>query len=98
MYGYCALLAVAAIGLAHLSRSALLPLVAAVFIMLIPGAVGVWLTMNSHGSIDSGMIWLRVSLYLSYAVGVWVIFFVIRGWSLYFKKPPGDSSASSEGS
>jgi hypothetical protein len=39
LYGYCALTAAASIGLMRLSRSALVPLVAAAFIALIPGVI-----------------------------------------------------------
>lgn len=85
MYAYCALLAVAAIGFVRLGASALLQLVVSALIAVIPGAIGVKLAL-SPDSADAGRVWLHISLYLFYAVCLLAIFFVVRGWSLYFKR------------
>lgn len=86
-FGYCALLAVAAIGLAHFSGRALLLLLGVpAAIALAPAVVGIALIFRSGGSLDSGRAWLHVSLYLFYALGGWSIFLVIRGWLQYFAK------------
>ena len=80
-FGYCALLAVASIGLVRFGRRALLLLGVPAAVALIPGIVGFALMFRS---LDSGGVWLQVSLYLFYALAAWGICLVIRGWSLYF--------------
>lgn len=85
MYAYCALLAVVAIGFVRLGPSALLQLVVSALIAIIPGAVGVKLALSAD-SANAGMVWLHISLYLFYAVCGLALFFVVRGWSLYFKR------------
>lgn len=92
MYGYCALLAVAAIGFVRLGPMALLKLVVSALVAVIPGAVGVKLALSPLSS-GAGMVWLHISLYLFCAVGVLALFFVVRGWSLYFKKRDDESPA-----
>jgi hypothetical protein len=86
-FGYCALLAVASIGLARLGRRALLLLGVPAAVALTPGVVGIALMLRPEGSLDSGGVWLQVSLYLFYALAVWGICLVIRGWLLYFTQP-----------
>ncbi|NOS70307.1 MAG: hypothetical protein HOP33_10295 [Verrucomicrobia bacterium] len=83
-FGYCALLAVATIGLVRLGRRAWLLLGVPAVIALAPGVVGIALALRPGGSLDSGGVWLQVSLYLFYALAAWGICLVIRGWSLYF--------------
>jgi hypothetical protein len=85
--GYCALLAVASIGLARLGRRAVLLLGVPAAVALSPGVVGIALMLRPGGSLDSGGVWLQVSLNLLYALAAWGICLVIRGWSLYFTKP-----------
>lgn len=86
-FGYCALLAGASIGLARLGRRALLLLGVPETVALAPGVVGLALMLRPGGSLDSGAVWLRVSLYLLYALAAWGICLVIKGWSLYFTQP-----------
>lgn len=82
-FGYCAVLAVASIGLVRLGRRALLLLGVPAAVAIIPGVVGIALMLRS---LDSGGAWLQVSLYLFYALAAWGICLVIRGWSLYFRQ------------
>ena len=83
-FGYCALLAVAAIGLVRLGRRALLLFGVPTAVALAPGVIGFALMLRPGGSLDSGGVWLQVSSYLFYALAGWGICLVIRGWSLYF--------------
>lgn len=82
-FGYCAVLAVASIGLVRLGRRALLLLGVPAAVAIVPGVIGVALMLCS---LDSGGAWLQVSLYLFYALAAWGFCLVIRGWSLYFKQ------------
>jgi hypothetical protein len=83
-FGYCVFLAVGSIGLVRLGRRALLRLGVPAAVALAPGVVGFALALRPGASIESGSIWLQVSLYLLYALAAWGICLVIRGWSLYF--------------
>jgi hypothetical protein len=85
MYGYCALLSVVTVGLLRLNRSAILLVAAPVLLAVIPRAIGIALMLRPGAIFGEGGRWLLVSLYLWYAAGVWVICFVLKGWSLYFK-------------
>jgi hypothetical protein len=85
-FGYCALLAVGSIGLARLSRRVLLLLAVSAVVALAPGVVGLALALRSGASVESGSAWLQSSLYLFYALAVWGVYWVIRGWSLYFTR------------
>jgi hypothetical protein len=85
LYAYCALLAVVAIGFVRLGPTALLQLVVSALVALMPGAIGVKLALSPN-SVNAGMVWLHISLYLFYMVGLLALFFVVKGWSLYFKK------------
>jgi hypothetical protein len=69
-FGYCALLAGASIGLARLGRRALLLLGVPASVALAPGVVGLALMLRPGGSLDSGAVWLRVSLYCVASVSV----------------------------
>jgi hypothetical protein len=84
-FGYFALLPACAVGIARLGRRALLLLIALALVPGILGVVGFALVLRSS-SFDSGGIWLRVSLYLFYAVGVAAVFLSARGWLLYWRE------------
>ena len=63
----------------------LLVALASVPIML--GVVGFALMMRGNGtSLESGASWLRVSLYLFYALGVVGLVLSTRGWILYWRQ------------
>jgi len=83
-FGYCAFLAVASIGLVRIGRRVLLLLGVPAAVAMAPGVVGISLALRSGDSLQSSGVWLQVSLYLFYALAVWGICLVIRGWSLYF--------------
>jgi hypothetical protein len=85
-FGYCALLPACAVGIARLGRQAFLLLAALASVLMLLGAVGVAFRMRSGSSLDSGDIWLRVSLYLFYALGVVALALSIRGWILYWRQ------------
>lgn len=91
-YGYCALLAVATVGLIRLSRTAFLVLGPMAAIAVISGAVGLKLVLKPTPS-DAGMVWLRVSQCLFYVACGLGIVFVIRGWVLYYQKPDDEPLA-----
>jgi hypothetical protein len=94
LYAYCALLAVVAIGFVRLGPSALLQLVVSALVALMPGAIGVKLALSPN-SVGAGMVWLHISLYLFYAVCALALYFVVRGWSLYFtRRDEGQSPES----
>ena len=86
-FGYCAFLAVVSVGLVRLGRRALLLLGIPAAVALVPGVVGVALALRPGASVESGSVWLGVSLYLLYALGVWGLCLVVKGWSLYFGEP-----------
>ncbi|HEX3628033.1 MAG TPA: hypothetical protein VH280_21695 [Verrucomicrobiae bacterium] len=88
LYAYCAVLAIGAIGFVRLGPTALLQVVVSALVAGMPGAVGVKLALAAPSS-DAGRVWLHISLYLFYAVGLLAIFFIVRGWSLYFKRRDG---------
>jgi hypothetical protein len=85
-FGYCALLPACAVGLARLGRRAFLLLAALASVPMVLGVVGVALMLRSGSSLDSGDIWLRVSLYLFYALGVAALVLSTRGWILYWRQ------------
>jgi hypothetical protein len=85
-FGYCALLPACAVGIARLGRQAFLLLAALASVPMLLGVVGVAFSMRSGSSLDSGDIWLRVSLYLFYALGVAALALSIRGWILYWRQ------------
>jgi hypothetical protein len=93
LYGYCALLAIAVIGLLRLSRLTRALLFASAAVASIPAAIGVAMVYLPHRAVDGGtpwlgaMPWLRVSLYLFYAVGVWALCLIGKGWLLHFREP-----------
>ncbi len=85
-FGYCALLPACAIGIARVGRRAFLILAGLAAIPIVLGVVGVALMLRSGSSLDSGDVWLRVSLYLFYALGLAALFLSTRGWILYWRQ------------
>jgi hypothetical protein len=85
-FGYCALLPACAVGLARLGQRTFLLLAALASVPILLGVVGVALMLRSGSSLDSGDIWLRVSLYLFYALGAATLFLSTRGWILYWRQ------------
>src|SRR5258708_4135446 len=86
-FGYCALLPACAVGIARLGRRTLFLLAALASIPIVLGVGGVALLMRGSGaSLDSGASWLRVSLYLFYALGVAALLLSTRGWILYWRQ------------
>lgn len=83
-FAYCAFLAIASIGLIRLGRRAFLLIGVPFAVAIIPGIVGVALMLQSSGSLDSGGSWLQISVYLLYAFGAWGIYWIVRGWLLYY--------------
>ena len=86
-FGYCALLAVAGVGLVRLGQKVLWLLGVPLAVALAPGAFGFALLLDSGGAKDLGADWLRVSLYLCYALAAWMLCLVVKGWSLYLGHP-----------
>lgn len=85
-FGYCALLPACAVGIARLGRRVFLLLAALASVPVALGIVGVALMLRSGSSLDAGDIWLRISLYLFYALGVATLVLSARGWILYRRK------------
>ena len=85
-FGYCALLSAWAVGIARLGRRAILLLTALASVPIVLGFVGVELMLRMGSSLDSGDIWLRISLYLFYALGVAALVLSTIGWILYWRQ------------
>ena len=85
-FGYCALLPACAVGIARVGRRAFLLLAALASVPMLLGVVGVAFMLRSGSSLDSGDIWLRVSLYLFYALGVAALVLSTKGWILYWRQ------------
>ena len=85
-FGYCALLPACAVGIARLGRRAFLILTGLASLPVAIGIAGVAFMLRSGSSLDSADIWLRVSLYLFYALGLAALVLSVRGWVLYWRQ------------
>jgi hypothetical protein len=82
---YCLFLAIASVGLMRLGRIAIVTLLPAAAVAMAPGIIGFVMAFRSESY--EFLYWMKTSLYLFYAVGIWGIYLVVRGWFLYFKQP-----------
>lgn len=92
-FGYCALLAVTTVGLMRNGRKALLLLVGAAAVAFVPAVIG-FARLSATSDLEKGShwIWLRVSVYLLYALSLPALWLVIRGWLLYRSDSFGSGS------
>jgi len=85
-FGYFALLPACVVGIVRLGRRVFLFLAALASIPVLLAVVGVALMLRSGSSLDTGGVWLRISLYLFYALGVCALVLSARGWFLYWRQ------------
>ena len=85
-FGYCALLPACVVGIARLGRRVFLLLAALASVPIVLGIIGVALTFRGGASLDSGDIWLRISLYIFYILGLAALILSTRGWILYWRQ------------
>ena len=83
---YFALLPACAVGIARLGRRVFLTVAALSAGLVVFGMVGVALMLHNGSSLSKGYIWLRISLYLFYTLGVFALVLGMRGWVLYWRE------------
>jgi hypothetical protein len=89
-FAYFALVPACAAGIARLGRRIILLFFALGWIPVLPGIVGVALMFRSGSKFETGAVWLQISLYGFYAVGLFAILLSLRGWYLYWKQTKKD--------
>lgn len=82
-FGYCALLPACVIGLLRLGPRVFVILHGLALLPIALGFTGVALPLRDGSSLDSGLVWFRVSLALFYALGVATGILSTIGWILY---------------
>ena len=81
--GFCAVLAVASVGLARVGSRSLSLFLASCALAICPFMVGLVL-LRTGSPLETFWMWLHVSWYLFHALGVLMLCLAARGWYLYF--------------
>ncbi len=84
-FTYFALLPATLVGIMRVGPRAFFLLAAFGVVAMAIGGAGFLFTMRSSSLLHSVDIWLRVSLYLYYALGMAAIALAAKGWVLYWK-------------
>ena len=84
--GYCAILAVFTVGLIRLKFRYLALLIFSGLTSMLLGLEGYFGLMQSETFTETGMRWIRASLYFGYGTGLVAMVFSCWGWISYFKE------------
>ena len=84
--GYCAFLAIFAVGLVCLKFRHLLLLIFAGLAFMLLGLAGYAVLMQSETSTEPGKQWIRTALYFGYGTGLVALVFSCWGWVRYFRE------------
>lgn len=84
-FGNCLFISVACIGLLRLRFRELVFLSISIFILMSLCFFSAVVIMRSNYASDTMGVLFLVVQYLFYAVGLWGLFLICRGWSLYYR-------------
>ncbi|MEZ6058337.1 MAG: hypothetical protein R3C01_16680 [Planctomycetaceae bacterium] len=87
VFGYCALLSIAVIGIVRMGVRVLLLLGVTGVMAIAMAIVGNQLTLRT-GRLDAGSVWFTVASNLLYALAASTTCLSLRGWWLYFSETP----------